>query len=169
MKTDSSIALAKHLLAALVLVAPLQGRCVQPALPSAAADTNQQIERGRYLVRIGGCNDCHTPGYAAAGGQAPLKQWLVGDRLGMQGPWGTTYPSNLRMLMVSMNEQQWVQHARSMQPRPPMPWFNVRAMNDDDLRAIYAFVRSLGPAGEPAPAALPPGAAASGPVIRWPG
>ena len=22
-----------------------------------------QLERGRYLVEIGGCNDCHTPGY----------------------------------------------------------------------------------------------------------
>lgn len=23
-----------------------------------------QIERGRYLVKTTGCNDCHTPGYA---------------------------------------------------------------------------------------------------------
>jgi hypothetical protein len=50
-----------------------------------------------------------------------------------------------------------------------MPWFDVRAMSDADLRAIYAFMRTFGPAGEPAPAALPPGEAASGPVVRWPG
>ena len=28
----------------------------------------RQIEHGRYLVKISGCNDCHTAGYAAAGG-----------------------------------------------------------------------------------------------------
>ena len=37
--------------------------------------------RGRYLVEIGGCNDCHTPGYAMSGGKVPEKQWLVGDGL----------------------------------------------------------------------------------------
>ncbi|MEJ2396973.1 MAG: cytochrome C, partial [Gammaproteobacteria bacterium] len=29
------------------------------------------LERGRYLVRIGGCNDCHTAGYAESGGKTP--------------------------------------------------------------------------------------------------
>ena len=28
-----------------------------------------------------------------------------------------------------------------------MPWFNLRAMTDADLKAVYAFVRSLGAAG----------------------
>lgn len=55
------------------------------------------IERGRYLAKIGGCNDCHTPGYGLSGGQVPEAQWLVGDQLGWNGPWGTTYPSNLRL------------------------------------------------------------------------
>ena len=41
--------------------------------------------------------------------------------------------------------------------RPPMPWFNLKAMNDADLRAIYAYVRQLGPVGEPAPAYAAPG------------
>src|SRR5262245_734675 len=31
-----------------------------------AASNPQQIERGRYVVEIGGCNDCHTAGYAEA-------------------------------------------------------------------------------------------------------
>ena len=48
--------------------------------------------RGRYLVQIGGCNDCHTPGYAMSGGKVPEKQWLTGDAVGWNGPWGTTYP-----------------------------------------------------------------------------
>ena len=57
------------------------------------------IERGRYLVKIAGCNDCHTPGYAQAGGSVPENKWLMGDTLGYQGPWGTTYPVNLRLYM----------------------------------------------------------------------
>ena len=38
-----------------------------------------------------------------------------------------------------------------------MPWFNLRAMTDADLKAIYAFVRSLGPAGVATPAYVAPG------------
>ena len=67
-----------------------------------------------------------------------------GQPVGFQGPWGTTYPSNLRLVLGSMTEAQWLQHARQ-ERLPPMPSFNLRAMTDADLKAIYAFVRSLGP------------------------
>ena len=40
-----------------------------------------------------------------------------------------------------------------------MPWFNLRDMSDDDLRAMYRFIRELGPKGERAPAAAAPGVA----------
>jgi hypothetical protein len=49
-----------------------------------------------------------------------------------------------------------------------MPWFSLRDMTDEDLRAIYQFVRSLGPGGEPAPAYLPPGQTPSGPYVQFP-
>ena len=58
-----------------------------------AVAPNAQIERGRYIVEIGGCNDCHTAGYAEAGGKAAETDRLKGDRLGFRGPWGTTYPT----------------------------------------------------------------------------
>lgn len=38
-----------------------------------------------------------------------------------------------------------------------MPDFAIRAMHEDDRRAIHRFARSLGAAGGPAPAYLPPG------------
>ena len=126
------------------------------------------VERGRYLVRTSGCNDCHTPGYAQGNGVVDEKLWLTGDALGWQGPWGTTYATNLRLLLSTMSEQQWLTHARTMRPRPPMPWFNLRSMNDEDLKAIYAFVKALGPAGQAAPAYVPPGKEAAGPVVRFP-
>lgn len=62
----------------------------------------REVERGRYLAKVTGCNDCHTAGYARAGGKVPESQWLMGDSLGWRGPWGTTYPANLRLYMRGM-------------------------------------------------------------------
>ena len=39
-----------------------------------------------------------------------------------------------------------------------MPWFTLHDMTETDLRAFYRYVRSLGPAGNPAPAYVPPAA-----------
>lgn len=128
-----------------------------------------QIERGRYLVKTTGCNDCHTAGYTQSGGRTPEKDWLQGDALGWQGPWGTTFAVNLRLHVGRLTEAQWVQQARTMQPRPPMPWFGLRDMNDADLKAIYAYIRHAGPAGDPAPAYVPPGQPVRGAVVKFPG
>ena len=87
----------------------------------------------------------------------PEAQWLTGDALGWNGPWGTTYATNLRLYMQDLTEEQWVKKAKTLSARPPMPWFNVQAMSTSDLRAMYRYVRHLGPAGKPAPAYLPPG------------
>ena len=126
---------------------------------AAAADARHDsasVARGRYLVTVSGCNDCHTPGGMEKGPAVPEAQWLTGLPVGFQGPWGTTYPSNLRLVLGTMTEAQWLQHARQ-ERLPPMPWFNLKAMTDTDLKAIYAFVRSLGPAGVAAPAYVAPG------------
>jgi mono/diheme cytochrome c family protein len=127
------------------------------------------VERGRYLVKTTGCNDCHTAGYAQSGGKVAEKDWLQGDRLGWQGPWGTTYATNLRLHFSQLTEEQWLHQARQMQARPPMPWFGLRDMSDADLKAIHAYIKAAGPAGAPAPAYLPPGQPAQGPVVKFPG
>lgn len=127
------------------------------------------IERGRYLAKIAGCNDCHTPGYAQNGGKVPEVQWLVGDKVGFRGPWGTTYPANLRMLMQTMSQAEWMKYARTKEMRPPMPWFALRDMTNQDLASIYRFVRHLGPGGEAAPDFVPPGKEPQGPAIVFPG
>ncbi len=143
------------------------------ALPAAAGPTKptdaQAIERGRYIAKIAGCNDCHTPGYAVSGGKVAEKDWLTGDGLGWRGDWGTTYPANLRLYMQGVTEAQWVQAARTMQTRPPMPWFALRDMTEQDLRAFYRYVRHLGPAGAPAPAYVAPGQVPQGPYVQFPG
>jgi mono/diheme cytochrome c family protein len=137
------------------------------ATAAAPAPDAAQVERGAYLAVISGCNDCHTPGYAESGGHVPRDQWLTGSPLGWQGPWGTTYPANLRLKLQSMDEQAWMDYSAGLHTRPPMPDFAVRAMSEADRRALYRFVRSLGPAGQPAPAYLPPGTEAPLPYVKW--
>jgi mono/diheme cytochrome c family protein len=139
------------------------------ALPAYAQKADDaQVKRGRYLLQIGGCNDCHTPAYPEKGGKVPEAQWLTGNALGWYGPWGTTYPTNLRLYMQDLTEDQWVKKARTLQARPPMPWFNVRAMTTNDLRALYRYLRHLGPAGKPAPAYLPPDKTPPQPYVAFP-
>lgn len=132
------------------------------------ASLSQLIERGRYLVKITGCNDCHTAGYGEAGGQVPEQDWLTGSPLGWHGPWGTTYASNLRLFMRDLSEAEWIKTAHTIKLAPPMPWYALHAMSDPDLRAIYQFILHLGPAGEPAPADLPPGQTPQGPYVQFP-
>lgn len=137
------------------------------AQQAAAKKMSEEAERGRYLVQIAGCNDCHTRGYAGSGGKIPEGLWLTGDDIGWRGTWGTTYPSNLRLVVKDMTANQFVQLARS-QLRPPMPWFNLRDMRDKDVKAIYAYLKYLGPAGKHAPAYVPPGKKTKGPYVQFP-
>ncbi len=104
--------------ALVMLVASAPSAFAEKLDPSKA----KPIERGRYLARIAGCNDCHTPNYAQSGGTVPEKDWLIGDHLGWRGPWETTYPTNLRLYMHNLSEDQWVEAARAVRLRPPMPW-----------------------------------------------
>jgi len=134
--------------------------CVNADSPSQAS-----AERGRYLIRIGGCNDCHTPGYTSSDGNIPEPDWLTGDEVGWHGPWGTTYPTNLRLTMASLTEEQWVSYARSLNSKPPMPSLSLNAMTEADLQSIYRFVRQLQPLGDPAPSYLPPGVEPGTPYI----
>jgi mono/diheme cytochrome c family protein len=137
------------------------------ATDGAEVNKSKLRERGRYVTVIAGCNDCHTPGYTESGGQTPESQWLTGTLLGWSGPWGTTYAANLRLYFQSMTADEWVQAARAMQARPPMPSYVFRTMSEVDLRSLYSFVASLGRAGKPAPSYAPPGQKVSTPVITF--
>lgn len=168
--TPPEVPLKRSLTLCLLLAAqiPMHAQTPAPAVPRTSNAAAAQIERGRYLVKITGCNDCHTAGYTQSAGKVDEKLWLTGDALGWQGPWGTTYATNLRLYFSQLTQAQWLQQARTMQPRPPMPWFALRDMTDADLKAIYAYIKAAGPAGQPAPAYLPPGQPATGPVVRFP-
>ncbi len=102
-------------------VVPAVAPAAQPGPSKSAVGNADQIQRGRYLVKITGCNDCHTPGYGLSGGKVPESLWLTGDKLGWRGPWGTTYAANLRLYMHGLSEAAWVKTAKNLKARPPMP------------------------------------------------
>lgn len=150
----------RYLVAAAAIAAALiPASSLVAAAGGSPASGDDPVARGRYLVQIGGCNDCHTPGYARSGGKVPESRWLTGSSVGFRGPWGTSYPANLRLYMAGMSEDDWVKAARTMETRPPMPWYDVRKMSEEDLRAIHRYIVSLGKAGETVPESLAPGVA----------
>jgi mono/diheme cytochrome c family protein len=138
-----------------------------PKNPARGPDT-KQVDHGRYLSIIGGCNDCHTPGYLLSEGKVPERLWLTGDRFGWRGPWGTTYAANLRIFVNAMTKDQWVKTARTLKARPPMPWFDLNIMKEGDLEAVYQFIRYMGASGGPSPAYLPPDEEPTTPYALFP-
>ncbi len=152
-------ALAFPVVAALLLAAcdPQDDAPPAAATPAAAAANEGLVAHGEYIVRIAGCNDCHTEAYGPRGGDVPKAEWLTGSVLGYHGPWGTTYATNLRLTIAGLGEDEWVDYTSKLHTRPIMPDFMLRQMREADRRAIWHFVRALGPAGRKAPEALPPG------------
>ena len=150
-------------------VKKLYGLLAGFAVSAATAAEPAQIERGRYMVLTGHCNNCHTAGYAQKEGNVPEKDWLLGSGpQGWRGPWGTTYGSNLRVNVHAMSEDAWVNYMKTFKARPPMPWWSVRATSEPDLRAMYHYIKQLGPAGAPAQPYLPPDKEPKPPYIQYP-
>ncbi|TLM64738.1 MAG: cytochrome C [Deltaproteobacteria bacterium] len=147
-----------------LLAAVLLAACAPSPPPQPAPD----VAHGRYLVQISGCNDCHTEDFMDRGGNVPEERWLTGSRRGWHNAQGTTYATNLRLLLNRIDEERWLTLARTMKTRAPMAWYRLREISDADLRAIYRYVRWLGPAGEEAPPALPAGVAPPEPYIHFP-
>ena len=109
------------------------------------------VERGLYISIIGGCHDCHTEGYSQAKGKIDPSKALKGSSIGIRGPGGTNYPSNLRVTAFIRDEAQFVEHMKTIRTDFPMPFYNVNAMHDSDLRSLYLYITSLGKPGVTAP------------------
>lgn len=125
------------------------------------------IAAGKYLVMIGGCNECHTPGYEVQGMNLPEDQWLIGVPVGFRGPWGTTYATNLRRFMSSQTEDLFVQIMKARKARPPMPWESMHAMSEPDLRAVFQYIKSLPVRGDVSPEFVPAGVEPKTPYILF--
>lgn len=123
------------------------------------------VDAGRYIAVVSGCNDCHTEGYMQTDGKIPEEDWLTGSNLGWRGPWGTTYAANLRLRVQEISKEAWVNQMHTRHANPPMPWMNVNQMSDQDARALYEYLKSLGPKGDHVPQSVPPGEEPKTPYI----
>ena len=94
------------------------------------------LEKQHSLVKALGCNDYYATGYLESKANVPEDQWLTGESFGCCGPLGTTYGANLRLLIDSLTEEEWVEMSRSLASRPPMPDVILNAMINKDLQAI---------------------------------
>ena len=124
-----------------------------------------EVEIGAYLVEVGGCHDCHTPGWAQVGSNVPADQLLGGSTVGFSGPWGTSYPANLRVSVQASTAGEWADMLRDRNGLPPMPWSTVNHMSREDLMAIHAYIESLGEGGNEIPIAVTDGSGPSTPYI----
>jgi mono/diheme cytochrome c family protein len=84
------------------------------------------------------------------------------------GPWGVSFTANLTPdpetgVLRDFTEQQFIQTLRTgrhqgqgRQILPPMPWPNYGQMTDDDLKAVFAYLRQVPPVKNKVPDPLPP-------------
>ena len=175
------------LLLAAVFLATLSG-C------TAKAPATSQVERGKYLVMVGGCNDCHSPkiftpagpvfdttrllsGYPSGSQLPPFPKGVIGptqwgaittnDLTAWYGPWGVSFAYNLtpdpQTGIGGWTEELFIQTLRtgkfmgmSRDILPPMPWQTIGQMTDDDLKAMFAYLKSLPPIHNSIPTPIPP-------------
>ena len=92
------------------------------------------------------------------------------DTTAWSGPWGVSYSANLtpdeNTGIGSWSEDTFVRalrtgrHMGASRPiLPPMPWGAFRNLADDDLRSIYAYLRTVPPISNRVPGPLPPSSA----------
>jgi len=90
------------------------------------------------------------------------------------GPWGVSFASNLtpdkETGIGEWSEATFIQIARTGkhhgQPNgrdilPPMPWFNMKELTEADLKAIWAYLRSIPPVKNQVPFPISPAASAN--------
>ncbi|KPK59909.1 MAG: hypothetical protein AMS21_09705 [Gemmatimonas sp. SG8_38_2] len=164
-KISIVLVLAPSLLALTLFSAACSRRSIDGDEGPHVSGTASPEEAGRYLVTIGGCHDCHTPGFLQEGWAVPESLWFTGVPVGWRGPWGTTYGPNLRLTVQNLTEDAWVEMLRTRTSLPPMPWPLVNRMSERDMRAVYRYLKSLGVAGDAMPLPVPPDSEPATPYI----
>ena len=121
--------------------------------PTDAAD-KKMVARGKYLVSINGCNDCHTPGYFF--GKPDMAKYLGGSDVGFGIPGlGVFVGPNLTpdkatglgkwttaQIVAAMTEGK-TPEGREL--APIMPWRALANLTKSDAEAIALYLQSLPP------------------------
>jgi len=170
------------LVACVLVTVALLARCAPAPAPAKPAEVAADpAVRGKYLVTILACNDCHTPfKFGSHGPEPDMARMLSGhpEELVMPdppklpegpwiwtgsatntvfaGPWGVSYSMNLTpdedtgigawSEEIFVNTLRTGRHWGQSRPiLPPMPWSWLSQMTEDDLKAVYAYLRTIPP------------------------
>jgi hypothetical protein len=129
--------------------------------PVAAPNPRDRVKWGEYLVRMSWCKECHTPmnkgevvkGMDFAGG-FPV-EWPGGKSVASANitpdPSGISYYDEDLFIQAIRTGK-----VRARQLSPMMPYMFYRNYNDDDLKAIFAYLRTLKPIRHRVDNSLPP-------------
>ncbi|MBK9275470.1 MAG: c-type cytochrome [Flavobacteriales bacterium] len=190
--------------ATFVALVALVAACSNPAPapePAPAAPTEppeaELVERGKYLVEIMGCHDCHSPklmgpqgpypdpdrllsGHPAGTQLPPLPKDNAGwallsmDLTAAVGPWGTSFAANLTSDDSGIGTWTEEQFKRAITKGlykglegsrpllPPMPWQNLQNLKEEDIHAIFSYLKSTKPVANVVPPPVPPSAPPAG-------
>ena len=136
---------------AVVCASLLAGVSLAMPLRATAADQHE-VARGKYLVTIGSCTDCHTPGHFF--GKPDMSKYLGGSDVGFAIPHlGVFVGPNLTpdkatglgdwttaQIVDAITKGQTPQ-GRTL--APVMPWHAYASLTKADALAIAAYLKSL--------------------------
>lgn len=119
--------------------------------PVSSPNPADRVAYGKYLVTIAGCGECHTP-TDDHGNRIPGMDFAGGSIF--DGAWGSVASANITPGPSGIgyyDEALFIQVLRTgyVKARPLnqiMPYGVFGNMTDDDLKAIYAYLRTLAPA-----------------------
>jgi mono/diheme cytochrome c family protein len=120
--------------------------------PPSESDLRDPVERGRYLATVGHCMECHTPG---AIGHHDFTGGLGKGGQKFLGPWGESVSRNItshKETGIGAWSDAEIKRAitEGIRPdgsrlKPPMGFAWYARMNDEDLTAIVAYLRTVPP------------------------
>ena len=126
-----------------------------------APSPKDTLKYGAYLAGpLGHCMDCHTPWVK---GQPDMKRLGAGGNP-FRGPWGVSISRNLTPHQTGLKGWSDVEIARATREgvsrdgsplKPPMAYGWYKIINDEDMKALVAYLRALKPlplGGQSAPA-----------------
>ena len=121
-----------------------------PVASVPAPDPSTPIQRGAYLVQIAACTDCHTP--LGKDMRPRMDLGFAGGGV-FKGPWGEVAAPNLTPDPSGISyydESIFIQAMRTgrvqaRQLNQIMPWPRLRALTDQDLKAMFSYLQTLKP------------------------
>jgi mono/diheme cytochrome c family protein len=131
---------------------PVKVQMNDPRIPPLPRNATSLVRRGWYLSRISGCADCHTP--ILPGGEITPSLLFAGG-LHFRGPFGDVFSLNITPDPSGIGYMTEAMFASTMHTgrvngtglklNPVMPFAAFRNLTPADVRALYAYLRTVPP------------------------